>query len=68
MWKGQTKDSCDIFEKGCYYDGSSLRGKNDKIVEMFLESGEKPLWKYLEKYYKEVFGNQNIQQKGDNNV
>ena len=45
---------CNILGK-CYYDGSSLRGRDDKVAEMFLEKGEEAIWKYLEKYYYEVF-------------
>ena len=51
------KTDCDMFKGGCYYDGSALRGSNDKVGEMFLEKGESAIWEYLEKYYKEVFGN-----------
>ena len=48
------KNECDIFGK-CYYDGSSLRGEHDKVPKIFLEKGEEGIFKYLEKYYKEVF-------------
>ncbi len=49
-----SQQDCNIIGK-CYYDGSFLRGDNDKVAEMFLEHGEEAIWKYLEKYYNEVF-------------
>ena len=48
------KQDCNILGK-CYYDGSSLRGETDKVAEIFLKEGEEGVWKYLEKYYEEVF-------------
>jgi len=55
MYEGQEKMDCDIFKNGCYYDGSSLRGRDDKVAEMFLEKGEDAIWEYLEKYYYGIF-------------
>ncbi len=49
---------CEIIGK-CYYDGSGLRGRDDKVVENYLEKGDDWIWEYLEKYYKEVFGDKN---------
>lgn len=47
---------CDIAPKGkCWYDGSSLRGEVDKVVENYLEHGDEWIWKYLEKEYKSIF-------------
>lgn len=48
------KQKCNILGK-CYYDGSTLRGNKDNLPQKFLEKGEKVIWKYLEKYYLEVF-------------
>ncbi len=60
FFKGQSAGDCDILkEKKCFYDGSSLRGKEDKIAEQFLEKGEEFIWEYLEKYYKGIFENAN---------
>jgi len=35
----------------CYFDGSYLRGTNDKIVEHWLRKGDEHIWKYLQKQY-----------------
>ncbi len=51
----EDENECDILGK-CYYDGSSLRGMNDKVAELFMEKGEEFIWNYLEDYYMEVFG------------
>jgi len=56
MYEGQEKMDCDILKKGyCYYDGSGLRGNNDKLPELFYEEGDEAIWKYLEDYYYEIF-------------
>ncbi len=56
--KKSDKRICDINDCGyCYYDGSSLRGRDDKIVQLFMEKREDGIWDYLEKYYKETFKN-----------
>ena len=52
----EDKRVCDINDCGyCYYDGSSLRGSDDKIGELFMEKGEEAIWKYLEEEYDRVF-------------
>jgi hypothetical protein len=57
IFKGQIKSDCDVLKgKECYYDGSSLRGRDDKIAENYLEHGDEWVWKYLEKQWKVVFG------------
>lgn len=53
--KKSDKQECEILGK-CYYDGSSLRGEHDGVVDIFLEKGEEGIWQYLEKYYDETFG------------
>lgn len=56
-YKEQTSGSCDLLKKGeCYYDGSSLRGKDNKIAENFFLHGEDWVWNYLEKYWNSMFG------------
>ena len=55
VFKGQKKHKCDILGK-CYYDGSSLRGDDDDIVEHFMKEGSDFIWKYLEKEYNIMFG------------
>jgi hypothetical protein len=57
MYEGQTSAECNILKKGkCYYDGSSLRGKKDKIAENYVKHGEKWIWNYLEKEWNSLFG------------
>ena len=59
QYEGQTKGTCDILKGDkCYYDGSSLRGQQDKLGEMLLTEGQEPIWNYLEKDYKSRFGTQ----------
>lgn len=54
------KRICDLNDCGyCYYDGSSLRGKDDKVGQIFMDKGEKGIWEYLEKYYEETFTKKN---------
>ena len=53
MDTNQKKD-CDILGE-CYYDGSSLRGKTDMVVENYIKHGEKWIWTYLEDYYYNQF-------------
>jgi len=40
--------------KPCYYDGSRLA--TDKIYNVLLEEGDEGIWRELEKYYKDIFG------------
>ena len=56
-WQNKSnKQDCKLSPTGyCWYDGSSLRGGEDKIVEMMLEYGDDAIWKYLEKYYYDIF-------------
>lgn len=57
-WQNETNCmECQLSPKGkCWYDGSSLRGRDDRIVEQYLEQGDKFIWDYLEKEYIRVFG------------
>ncbi len=64
-FEGHTKTSCKLLKKGyCYFDGSALRGSDDKLVELFYEKGEEAIWNYLEKYYYQIF-EIDVKQKGD---
>ena len=42
-------------DKPCYSDGGSLKGRDDKVVENYLEKGDAWIWEYLEKIYSEIF-------------
>jgi len=56
-YKWVTQMDCDLLPGGkCYYDGSSLRGKEDKVVQIYMEKGDDGIFEYLEKYYVEIFG------------
>jgi len=55
-FKGQKSTDCDILKKGrCYYDGSSLRGKEDKVAENYINHGDDWVWSYLEKIWNQMF-------------
>lgn len=57
-YKDQTisNNSCEWLNgKPCYCDGSALRGRDDKVVENYLEKGDNWIWEYLEKIYNETF-------------
>ena len=57
-YKGQTvaSNKCEWLDgKPCFCDGSALRGRDDKVVENYLEKGDSWIWEYLEKIYREVF-------------
>lgn len=41
-------------DKPCYYDGSTLNA--EKVYEVLLCEGSEGVWKYLEGYYNETFG------------
>ena len=57
----EDKRVCDLNDCGyCYYDGSSLRGRDDKLGELFMEKGVEGIWKYLEEEYVNVFKNKNL--------
>jgi hypothetical protein len=57
MYKGQTDMDCGLLKnKKCYYDGSGLRGKDDRVAENFLKYGTDWVWKYLEDEWNIVFG------------
>jgi hypothetical protein len=57
IFGAQNKSECNILEKGyCYYDGSSLRGINDKVAENYLKNGDEWVWNYLEGIWNEYFG------------
>jgi hypothetical protein len=46
-----------ILKEGeCYYDGSSLRGRDDNIAENYIKHGDNWIWEYLEKEWNRRFG------------
>jgi len=56
QFKGQESMECNILKKGkCYYDGSSLRGKNDKVAENYIKHGDNWVRSYLEKVWNGMF-------------
>ena len=62
IYKGQTKMECNILKSAkCYYDGSSLRGKDDRVAENFIKHGEEWVWKYLEDEWNIRFGDKNVE-------
>lgn len=57
MYEGQTciDEKCEFLNGSpCYYDGSSLNAK--RIYDTLLEKGSDGVWKELEEYYLETFG------------
>lgn len=60
LYDGQCAMNCELLSDGkCYYDGSSLRAI-EWTKEIFSITGQPPeniLWKKLEEYYYETFGN-----------
>lgn len=47
-------NNCQYLNGPCYYDGSGLRA-NDAF-KVLVEEGDDGLWKYLEQYYRDTFG------------
>ena len=45
---------CDLYENGCYYDGSGLNAY--PIFDLLVEKGEQAVWEALEKYHIKTFG------------
>ena len=59
MYECQKAMKCNLLKKGkCYYDGSSLRGRDDKIAENFIKNGQDWVWKYLEDEWNRMFGDE----------
>lgn len=56
MWDGQpAQENCRYLDgKPCYYDGSGLNA--ERIFDILLEEGGEAVWKELEEYYIELFG------------
>ena len=56
IYEGQIayKDCKWLDGKLCYYDGSSLNA--ERVYEILLTEGSEGVWKYLEEYYKSIFG------------
>lgn len=54
-YEGQYLTSdCQYIEGGCYYDGSGLNA--EPVYQILLTEGSDGVWKYLEQYHKEIFG------------
>jgi len=47
-------DDCDVLGGECYYDGSGLNAI--PLLEKLVAEGDEAVWKELEKYYEETFG------------
>lgn len=59
IYEGQSiiSDSCEYLDgKCCYYDGSGLEA--EKIYEVLLKEGSDGVWRELEDYYNNIFGNE----------
>lgn len=54
QYDGQQKYPCDLFPQGCYYDGSGLNAQS--LFDSMLQEGDKAIWRILEEYYNELFG------------
>ena len=56
MYEGQNSigPCAYLNNKSCYYDGSGLNA--NRIYEVLLEKGSNGVWKELENYYIETFG------------
>ena len=57
VYKGQRRSSneCQYLDgKPCYYDGSGLNAK--RVFGILVKKGGEAVWKELEDYYKETFG------------
>jgi hypothetical protein len=56
LYEGQSRmDNCPYTDVGyCYYDGSGLAA--EPLMELLMAEGSEPVWKELERYYEEVFG------------
>lgn len=54
-YEGQSKTECEFTGLGyCYCDGSGI--KAEKYMNVLIEDGEESVWKMLEDYYYDVFG------------
>lgn len=47
-------ENCEHIGGTCYYDGSTLNA--EPVAEILITEGEDALWKRLEDYYSETFG------------
>jgi len=56
MYEGQTSmGACPYLDgKECYHDGSGLRA--EEVFKDFLREGDSAVWKELEEYYIDLFG------------
>lgn len=52
-WYGTRFNSCEFFDGGCFYDGSSLNA--DPLLEELIRGGTEAMWPLLDAYYDEQF-------------
>ncbi len=54
LYEGQSKmETCQFFEGGCYYDGSTLNA--EEPFRVLCNDGLRALWAYLEAVYRSQF-------------
>jgi hypothetical protein len=49
-----TSTDCEYTGGDCYYDGSGLNA--ERVYDVLLHEGDKGVWRELELYYKDIFG------------
>lgn len=54
-------ENCEYIGGPCYYDGSGLAA--NRIWKVLLEEGDKGVWRELEEYYLDLFGEEKEQVK-----
>jgi len=55
MYEGQTSyENCHLIKGACYYDGSGLAA--DRIYQVLLNEGSDGVWRELEEYWNDKFG------------
>lgn len=59
MYEGHERQKgCHLLGCDCYYDGSGLNA--ERIYEVLLREGSDGVWRELESYYAEIFGDANV--------
>ena len=52
-WYGTRFDTCEFFDSGCFYDGSSLNA--EPLLEELIRGGTEAMWPLLDAYYDKQF-------------
>ena len=52
-WYGSRFDTCEFFDGGCFYDGSSLNA--EPLLEELRRGGTDAMWPMLDAYHADVF-------------